>query len=150
MRLTRLVTVSFAAILAVAGCKKQSSDTDAIRAGIVEHLTSLKTLNLSAMDIHVTSVDIQGNQAQARVEFRPKAGAPPGAGMQVSYALEKEKGDWVVTKTLATGGVIEHPAPGTNPHSQLNQTGTPGIVGPPMFRDLLHGDTTKLGGSLPP
>jgi len=90
MRLAKTAVLSFVTILRVAGCKKQPSDADAIRTGIVEHLTSLKTLNLSAMNINVTSVNIQGNQAQAQVEFRPKTGAPVGASMQVAYALEKE------------------------------------------------------------
>ena len=56
----------------------------------------------------------------------------------------------MVSKTLGTGEVIEHPAPGTNPHLQGDQSGTTGIVGPPMFQELLHRDATKLGGSLPP
>ena len=55
-----------------AGCKKQESDADAIRSGINQHLASLKTLNLGAMDMNVTNVSIQGNQAQAQVEFKPK------------------------------------------------------------------------------
>jgi len=63
--------------------KKQESDADAVRSGINQHLASLKTINLSAMDMNVTSVSVQGNQAQAQVEFKPKTGAPNGAGMQV-------------------------------------------------------------------
>ncbi|HEY4816604.1 MAG TPA: hypothetical protein VIH67_04190 [Candidatus Acidoferrum sp.] len=41
------------------------------------------------MDIDVNNVAIQGSQARAQVIFRPKTGAPPGAGMQVAYQLEK-------------------------------------------------------------
>ena len=92
-----------------AGCKKQESDADAIRSGINQHLASLKTLNLGAMDMNITNVSIQGNQAQAQVEFKPKTGAPQGAGMQVAYSLEKQNGLWVVQNTQPAGGSIQHP-----------------------------------------
>ncbi len=75
-----------------AGCKKQESDADGVRAGINQHLVSLKTLNLGAMDMNITNVSVQGNEAQAQVEFKPKSGGPPGAGMQVSYSLQKQNG----------------------------------------------------------
>ena len=93
-------------LLAVcAGCKKQVSDADAIRDGVNRHLSGLKTINLSAMDVVVNSYSIQGDQAQAQVEFKPKTGAPAGAGMQVNYALQKQQnGAWEVQKTEAVGG----------------------------------------------
>ncbi len=61
-------------------CKKQVNENDAIRAGILQHLTSIGTLNMSAMDMDVRSVSINANQAHAEVEFRPKSGGTPGAG----------------------------------------------------------------------
>jgi hypothetical protein len=122
-----------------AGCKKQESDADAIRSGINQHLASLKTLNLGAMDMNITNVSIQGNQAQAQAEFKPKTGAPQGAGMQVAYSLEKQNGLWVVQNTQPAGGSIQHPAPGApgeNPH--MNSTSPPsGSM--PNFRDLVPG-----------
>jgi hypothetical protein len=128
-----------------AGCKKQESDADAIRSGINQHLASLKTLNLGAMDMDITNVSIQGNQAQAQVEFKPKTGAPQGAGMEVAYALEKQNGIWVVQNTQPAGGSIQHPAPGESPH--MNTT-SPAAGSMPNFRDLVPGG----GGSsnLPP
>src|SRR5258708_37887344 len=81
-----------AALLLVGGCKKQPSDNEAIRAGIMQHLTAVGTLNMSAMDMDVRSVSINGNQAHAEVVFRPKTGAPAGAGMQIAYHLEKRDG----------------------------------------------------------
>jgi hypothetical protein len=97
-----------------AGCKKQENDTDAIRSGINQHLASLKTLNLGAMDMNITKVSVQGNQAQAEVEFKPKAGATQDSGMQVAYSLEKQNGIWVVQDTKAVGGSSQHPGPGEN------------------------------------
>jgi hypothetical protein len=118
------------------GCKKQESDADAIREGINQHLSSLKTINLGAMDMNVTNFSIQGNQAQAQVEFRPKSGGPPGAGMQVSYSLEKQNGLWVVQNTQPMGGSIQHPAPGANPNMPSSN---PSSGSMPNFHDLVPG-----------
>ena len=128
-----------------AGCKKQESDADAIRSGINQHLASLKTINLSAMDMNITSFSVQGNQAQAQVEFKPKTGAPQGAGMQVAYSLEKQNGLWVVQNAQPSGGSIQHPAPGDNPH--MNST-SPSSGSMPNFRDLVPGGGNS--NALPP
>src|ERR1700722_12830139 len=128
-----------------AGCKKQESDADAIRSGINQHLASLKTLNLTAMDMNITNVSVQGNQAQAQVEFKPKTGAPQGAGMQVAYSLAKQNGLWVVQNSQPAGGSIQHPGPGESPHMNA---ASPSSGSLPNFRDLVPGG----GGSsaLPP
>lgn len=128
-----------------AGCKKQENDADAIRSGINQHLASLKTLNLDAMEMNITNVSIQGNQAQAQVEFKPKSGGPPGAGMQVAYALEKQNGVWVVQNTQAAGGAIQHPGPGENPH--MNSAPSSGSM--PNFRELVPGGGSGSSNSLP-
>jgi hypothetical protein len=125
------------------GCKKQESDADGIRSGINQHLASLQTLNLGAMDMNITNVSIQGNQANAQVEFRPKGGAPDGAGMQVAYSLEKQNGLWVVQNSQPLGGSIQHPAPGENPPT--NST-SPSSGSMPNFRELVP----EGGSSLPP
>jgi hypothetical protein len=143
-RTAYLLTVVGLLVLFV-GCKKQESDADAIRAGINQHLASLKTLNLGAMDMNITNVSIQGNQAQAQVEFKPKTGAPQGAGMQVAYSLEKQNGLWVVQNTQPAGGSIQHPAPGENPH--MNST-SPSSGSMPNFHDLVPGGGNS--NSLPP
>jgi len=143
MSLTRVLTALVAVAFFMASCKHQQTDADSIRAGVIDHLAALKTLNLSAMDIRVTNINIQGTQAQAQVEFLPKTGAPPGAGMQVAYALTKENGNWVVHKTLATGGIIEHPSAGANPHVPGDQVDASGITAPPRFHDLLQRNAKK-------
>jgi hypothetical protein len=109
----------------------------------------LKTLNLAAMDMNITNVSIQGNQAQAQVEFRPKTGAPQGAGMQVAYSLQKENGAWVVQNTQPFGGSIQHPAPGEDP--RMNAT-SPSSGSMPNFRDLVPegGSSNALPPGHPP
>jgi hypothetical protein len=142
--------VLFAALITVlfsfSACKKQQNDNDAIRAAIILHLSGLKTLNLDAMEMDLRNVTINGDQADAEVEFRPKTGAPAGAGMQVSYNLEKRDGAWLVLKSQAAGGMIQHPDPGQNPHTN------PGVHpgGLPNFSDILNPGGATAQGSLPP
>lgn len=136
----------FAAFFATSGCKKQTNDQDAIRAGILQHLTAVGTLNMSAMQMDIRSVSINGNQAHAQVEFRPKSGAAPGAGMQVAYNLEKRDGSWVVLKTEAAGGMIQHPDPNQNPHQDQNVHS--GSL--PSFSDVLNTSAAPAQGALPP
>ena len=44
------------ALSVAGGCKKRPSDNDAIRAGIMQHLTSVGTLNISSMDVDIRSI----------------------------------------------------------------------------------------------
>ena len=145
MKRAGYVLAVVASLAIFAGCKKQESDADGIRTGINEHLSSLKTINLSAMDMNITNVSVQGNQAQAQVEFRPKTGGPPGAAMQVSYSLEKQNGLWVVQNTQPMGGSIQHPGPGENPHMNGSAPSSGSL---PNFHDLVPGGGNS--NSLPP
>ena len=124
-----------AAMIVIAGCKPPVTASDGIREAIQQHLASLKTLNLSAMNINITEITVDRNTAQAQAEFTPKNGAPAGAAMRVSYSLEKRDDKWVVTKTGSLGGAIDHPDPGANPHAQVPQGNVHGNL--PNFRDLV-------------
>jgi len=135
-----------ATLLLVGGCKKQPSDNDAIRAGIMQHLTAVGTLNMSAMDMDVRSVSINGNQAHAEVVFRPKTGAPAGAGMQIAYNLEKRDGAWVVQKSQSVDGMIQHTDPNKNPHQ--NQDVHSGSL--PNFNDIVNPAGAPGQGALAP
>ena len=70
------LAVWLSAALLMGGCKKQPSGNDAIRAGILQHLDGVGTLNMCAMEMEMRSVSVNGNQAHAEVVFRPKTGAP--------------------------------------------------------------------------
>jgi hypothetical protein len=145
MKRLGLVLGLAAAIFSAGGCKKQRSDNDGIRAGILQHLAGVGTLNMNAMDMDIRTVSIHGNQAQAEVEFRPKTGGAPGAGMQVSYNLEKREDGWVVLKSQAVGGMIQHPAANQNPHK--NQDVHSGM---PNFSDILNPTSAPAQSTLPP
>jgi len=148
MRMKRFATtvLVFAALSAANGCKTQPSDKDAIRAGILQHLKAVGTLNISAMQMDIRNVSINGDQAHAEVEFRPKTGAAPGSGMQVAYNLEKHDGSWNVLKTQAAGGMMQHPDPNQNPHQ--NQAVHSG--GLPNFSDVLKPTGAPGQAALPP
>jgi hypothetical protein len=146
MKRFAILVVLLAASCAAGGCKNQQSDSNAIRAGIMQHLTSVGTLNISAMEVDVRTVSINGNQAHAEVEFRPKTGAAPGAGMQVAYNLEKRDGSWVVLKTQAAGGAIQHPDPNQNPHQNQNVHSS----SLPNFTEVLNPTGAPASGGLPP
>jgi hypothetical protein len=149
MKRTPLYYAILSLLVFFGGCHKRENDSSAIRAAINQHLGSLKTLNLSAMDVNITKVSMQGNQAQAQVEFRPKTGAPPGAGMQISYSLEKQNGKWVVQTSQPAGGVLAHPALTQNPH--LNATPPASSTTMPNFNDLVHpGSGSSLPSGHPP
>lgn len=145
----KFTLVLSAALLATVGCHKAPSVNDGIREGIQQHLSSLKTLNLSAMDMNITNVTIDRNTAQAQAEFVPKSGAPAGAAMRVSYSLEKRDQQWVVVKTNALGGAIEHPDPSANPHAQPMPGNVHGNGNLPNFRDMIP-STTDPNATLPP
>ena len=130
------------AFLGLNACKRQASDNDGIRAGILQHLTSIGTLNVSAMDMDMRSVSVTGNQAHAEVEFRAKNSGPPGGGIQVAYDLEKLGAVWVVLKSQPLGG-MQHPSTGQNPSA--NQP----VHLMPNFNELLN-PSSPGQATLPP
>ena len=121
-----------AAPFGLTACKKETSDSDAIRAGILQHLTSMATLNMSAMEMDMRSVSVTGNQAHAEVEFRIKTSGAPGGGMQVAYDLEKRGSAWVVLKSQPLGGGMQHPNASQNPSADQP------VHSIPNFSELLN------------
>jgi hypothetical protein len=137
----RNVVMLAAAVLLIAGCKQKQGDAEAIQAAIRQHLTTIGTLNLQAMDMDFTKISVQNNQASADVSFRPKTGAPAGATMQVSYQLEKQDGNWKVIKKSVPGGMIEHPDSNANPHGQAAAGPVHGKL--PNFQDVLGSNSSN-------
>jgi hypothetical protein len=111
-------TVFLGALLLFTGACKKSDDKEAIRTGVVKHISAMNGLNVNNMDIVVTQATVNGNTAQANVNIRAKNGDPNAAPMQLVYNLEKQGNEWVVTKGQSTGG-MQHPAPGSAPPGNL-------------------------------
>ena len=141
----------FLLIASIAGCQKKVEtkvgDQDAIRASIEKHLTTLGSINVSAMDRDYKQIAVNGDQAQADVEFKLKQG---GATMEMTYFMERHAGDWVVLKSQPTGGQFEHP-PMDKTHS-----GAPADAahkGMPDIHEIIkatEGSGTKQNPSSPP
>ena len=96
-----------ALLLAAAACHKPSSDEEAVRAAILQHLQKASTINLSAMDTSFGQITIDRDHAQAQVIFKAKTDA---ATMQMTYALERRDGQWTVLGSRPVGGQMAHPA----------------------------------------
>lgn len=84
------------------GCSKNIQTNDAVKAGVVKHLTEKAGLNMSAMDIEITAVTFKDNEAEATVGFKPKSGGP-ASGMSMKYTLVKQGNEWVVKKKADSG-----------------------------------------------
>ena len=92
-----------------AGCNKAQQDDKAIRAALEKHLSERGNLNMAAMDMEVKQVKVEGNRAEAQVEFRVKQGGP---SMQMAYTLERQGNAWVVRGATPAGGGMAHPPTG--------------------------------------
>lgn len=96
----------------LAGCaKKPAQDAEAVRRGVIEHVTKNAGLDVSNMDVAVSSVSFRENEANALVSFRPRSGGPNDA-MQMNYTLQAEGDKWVVkgkpSMSGAPGGAGGH------------------------------------------
>ncbi|GIU78121.1 MAG: hypothetical protein KatS3mg005_1359 [Bryobacteraceae bacterium] len=90
------------ALALLAGCSKNIQTNEAVRAGVIKHLSQNSGLNLSQMDIEVTSVTFRDNEADAVVGFKPKGGGA-ASGMSMRYTLERQGNEWVVKKKADSG-----------------------------------------------
>lgn len=90
------------ALVLLAGCSKNIQTNEAVREGVIRHLSQNSGLNLASMDIEVTSVTFRDNEADAVVGFRPKGGGAM-SGMSMRYTLERKGNEWVVKKKAGAG-----------------------------------------------
>ena len=140
-----LVAAAAVSIVLLAGCKKDLQNQEAVRQGVMSYLS--KRSDLLAMDVSVTSVAFQQDEATAQVHFQAKGNTSPAAGMTMQYALERKDGQWVVkgrTGASAAHGANGLPSPGPSP-GQLD--GMPRIPGPGSSRALPPGHPTVSADS---
>lgn len=144
-----LAAVLGALLLCTVACKSQKADDkEAIRQGVVTYLTSLKGLNIPNMDIAVTQYSVNGSHAQAQVEIRAKNGDASGS-MQLAYNLEKRGDQWVVVKSQAAGGTLQHPGPGAVPPGATMPPGHPSVSGSSAAQPV-HSDLNEIIKSAQP
>lgn len=110
--------IALLALALLAGCSKNIQTNEAVRAGVIKHLSQNSGLNLAQMEIEVTSVTFRDNEADAVVGFKPK-GAAAASGMSMRYTLERRGNEWVVKKKADSGmGHGMMPPPDSAPAGQ--------------------------------
>jgi hypothetical protein len=91
-----------AAVLCLAACQKNIQTNEAVREGVIKHLSQNQNLSIGSMDVEVASVTFKDNEAEATVSFKPKGG-DASSGMSMRYSLEKKGNEWVVKKKADSG-----------------------------------------------
>lgn len=142
MKRTYSILLAVSLVFLLAGCKQSAASTeDQVRVAIEAHLAHKGTLNLQAFNTVVKQVTVQGDRAQAQVEFHVKNG--PGM-MQLTYALQKTGGNWTVTESNPMGADFSHPP--------LDPSKSPAMGAPagsdPIVSDALR--NFKMGGAPTP
>jgi hypothetical protein len=86
------------ALLLAVSCSKNIQNPDAVKQGVLDYLNEKAPsmgLNMSAMEVTVSSVSFEKDLARASVSFHPK-GSPADGGMQMSYVMERKGDKWTV------------------------------------------------------
>lgn len=86
------------------GCAKDIQSKEAVRQGVIDHLSGRAGLDLGSMNIEVTSVTFRGDEADATVSFQAKGANDPASGMQMQYTLERKGNRWAVKAKAGAGG----------------------------------------------
>jgi hypothetical protein len=106
----------FASLVLLAACAKDIQTTEAVRQGILDDLQQRKAttgVDPGLLDVNVSAVSFEKDQARANVAFTPKS-APGGGGMNMTYVLERQGAKWIV-KGRQVGGANPHGAQGLPP-----------------------------------
>lgn len=99
------------ALALLTGCSKNIQTDEAVRQGVLKHLSKNSNLSLANMDVTVSSVSFKDNEAEATVGFAPKGGGA-ASGMTMRYTLEKQGAEWVVKKKADSGAAGHGQMPG--------------------------------------
>ncbi len=100
--------------LALAGCRPNMQNEDAVKRGVMDYLSTRQGLNIASMDVSVGSMVFRQNEVEASVTFTPK-GSNASLPMTIHYVLEKKGDRWVV-KPRPGGGQNPHGGMAASPH----------------------------------
>ena len=115
----KLFGVIIISALLLFGCSGGGDQTKAaVQQGVIEYLSSRDALDVGAMDIEVTNVTFEGEEATADVSFKAKGSTDPEAGMKIQYTLERKANRWVVKGKEDAGG-SPHGGGMENPHRAM-------------------------------
>jgi hypothetical protein len=115
-RFPALLAIVIAIGAGAAACHK-SNPEEAIRQGVIDYLSKRSNLNMSGMNVEVTSLVLRQHEADAVIAFTAK-GANPGQPMSMRYTLERKGDRWVV-KDKAEAGASPHGAGAAPPGGEL-------------------------------
>jgi hypothetical protein len=110
-----------AALLLAACARKNIDNQDAVRAAVMEYLTTRQAqtgLDLKTMDIEITEMRFQQDEAHATAVFKIKG---TDAGMSLPYTLDRKGDKWVVRPRQESD----------NPHGNALPSGAPVEALPP-------------------
>ena len=81
-------------VLLSSACNRAAENKEAVKQGIVQHLQKNAALDVSQLNIDITNVRFQGNEATASVAINPKSA--PNQGMNMTYTLDRRGDKWEV------------------------------------------------------
>jgi len=113
-------------ILSSTSCKR-GPDNAAIRQGVVERLEK-QGINVSAIEVNVQSLEVQGKEADVTVALTLKAG-PATPPMVMRYKMQQQGDKWVVLAPQGGHGGESGPPPAASP--QANPHGAGGAMPSP-------------------
>lgn len=120
-----------AAALFLGACSKDIQNKQALKDGVVDYLNSKMSttgLDVSLMDVDISSMSFERDQARATVVFRPK-GQTEGSGMTMNYSFDRKGDKWVVHGRQDSGanphGAGGLPAPGASANPGVMPPGHP-------------------------
>src|SRR5262249_10143339 len=93
----KFALVAAAAVLVA--CSKDIQNKEALKQAVIEYLDARATqtgLDPKMMEVDVSGMSFEQNQARATVVFRPKGSTEGGAGMTMSYTFDRKGDKWVV------------------------------------------------------
>ncbi len=100
----RILLALTAAVLTLSCGRSNIDNKDAVRKGVIDYLEKRKSqtgLDMGLMNVEVTNVNFEKNEARATVAFRPKDGK--AGGMSMNYVLERKDNQWVVKGRQESG-----------------------------------------------
>lgn len=136
-------------VLFTVGCKSKTDTNNAIRDGIIKHISGMSGLNVNNMSITITKATINGDQAQADVDIRAKDGDATVPAMQLTYELQRQGNEWVVLRGQSTGG-MQHPAPSQMPPNGTLPPGHPAVGNATGQPSTSHPDFNAILNSAQP
>lgn len=130
------------------GCSRDINNKEAVKQAVIDHLSSRKglDLDLSSMDVDVSSVSFKAGEAEAQVSFRPRGSQNASAAMEMRYTLERAGSQWKVKGKGSSGAGDPHGSapPQAAPHG-TELPGAPQAL-PPGHPPVAPGEGKKGEG----